>query len=114
VFELRGPLFFGAASRLNDAFEAAFPSPRAYILRFRDVPLADASGVGALARFLKRCAQHGTHVVLSEMNPSVRTVLAQMGVVGTNGLDDAPDYETALAIARQIVGAAPEGEDREP
>jgi len=34
TFELRGPLSFGAASRLNDAFEAAFPPPKAFILRF--------------------------------------------------------------------------------
>ena len=55
VFELHGPLFFGAASRLNDAFEAAFPSPKVFILRFEDVPLVDVSGVAALNRFLKRC-----------------------------------------------------------
>jgi SulP family sulfate permease len=51
LFELRGPLFFGAASRLNDAFDAAFPPPCAFVLRFRDVPLGRRfrhRGAGAL------------------------------------------------------------------
>ncbi|HVY84344.1 MAG TPA: SulP family inorganic anion transporter, partial [Caulobacterales bacterium] len=81
MFELHGPLFFGAASRLTDAFEAAFPPPKAFVLRFHDVPLVDASGVGALERFLKRCATHKVTVVFSEMQPQARATLARLGVL---------------------------------
>jgi len=100
-FELRGPLFFGAASRLTDAFEAAFPPPRAFILRFRDVPMADASGVAALERFLKRCAEHGTRVLFCEMNPRVRAVLAQMHLLDGSGVAEAASYEDAIVRAAE-------------
>ncbi len=94
MFELRGPLFFGAASRLNDALDSAFPPPRAFVLRFRDVPMADASGVNALERFLKRCVSHNVTVVFCELQPGVRAVLAKLGVLGH--VETAESYEEAL------------------
>ena len=97
MFELRGPLFFGAASRLADALEAAFPPPRAFVLHFRDVPLADASGVNALERFLKRCASHRVAVILCELQPGVRAALERLGVL--QQVRTAETYEDALASA---------------
>ena len=98
MFELRGPLFFGAASRLNDALDAAFPPPRAFVLRFRDVPMADASGVHALQRFLKRCAAHKVRVVFCELQPNVHAVLTKLGVLGQ--VETAESYEEAVARLR--------------
>jgi SulP family sulfate permease len=97
MFELRGPLFFGAASRLNDALEAAFPPPRAFVLRFRDVPLADASGVNALERFLKRCRAHRVIVVFCELQPAVHAALRKLGVL--DQVDLAASYDEAVTIA---------------
>ncbi|HRK63630.1 MAG TPA: SulP family inorganic anion transporter, partial [Terricaulis sp.] len=97
AFELRGPLFFGAASRLIDALEAAFPPPKAFILRFRDVPLADASGVNALERFLKRCATHDVVVVFCEMNPRVTADLGKLGVLAH--VEQTDSYEHAITLA---------------
>jgi len=97
VFELRGPLFFGAASRLNDALEAAFPPPKAFILRFRDVPMADASGANALERFLKRCERAGVTVVFCELRAGVRVALSKMGVLERVTLAD--DYTEAITAA---------------
>ena len=97
VFELRGPLFFGAASRLADALEAAFPPPRAFVLRFGDVPLADASGINALERFLKRCASHRVAVVFCELQPAVRASLERLGVL--EQVRTTEGYEAALALA---------------
>ena len=104
LFELRGPLFFGAASRLNDAFEAAFPPPKVFILRFEAVPLVDSSGVGALIRFVKLCEDDGTRVLFTELNRSSHTVLAQMGVLSMPNVEEVARYDQAVARARQIIG----------
>ncbi len=97
MFELRGPLFFGAASRLIDALEAAFPPPRAFVLRFRDVPMADASGVNALERFLKRCENHDVHVVFCELRANVHAVLRKLHVL--ERVEVAESYEDAITVA---------------
>jgi SulP family sulfate permease len=101
VFELHGPLFFGAASRLNDAFEVAFPPPKAFILRFKDVPMVDVSGVGALNRFLKRCEKHEVAVFLSEVEPRALGVLAQMGVLKIKHVAQCSTYAAALERAAE-------------
>jgi len=103
TFELRGALFFGAASRLNDALEAAFPPPKVFILRFDAVPMVDASGVGALSRFLKRCASHETMVLISELNIGARGVLDQMGVLAMSNVEAVSTYSEAIARAEAIV-----------
>ncbi|MDZ4775796.1 MAG: SulP family inorganic anion transporter [Alphaproteobacteria bacterium] len=101
-FELRGPLFFGAASRLNDALEAAFPTPKAFILRFDAVPMVDVSGVGALSRFLKRCQGHDTTVFITELNDSSRAVLKQMKALDLPNVRDVQRYEDAIDQARVL------------
>jgi SulP family sulfate permease len=106
LFELRGPLFFGAASRLNDAFEAAFPPPKVFILRFEAVPMVDASGVGALSRFLKRCETHGTRVLMTELNRRAHAVLRQMGVLDLANVEVLESYGEAVERAGAITGRA--------
>jgi anti-anti-sigma regulatory factor len=56
------------------------------------VPLADASGVHALERFLKRCECNGVTVVFCELRPEVRTSLAKLGVLSRV----TPNYEEAI------------------
>ncbi|MBX9746570.1 MAG: STAS domain-containing protein [Hyphomonadaceae bacterium] len=102
MFELRGPLFFGAASRLNDALEAAFPPPKVFILRFDAVPLIDTTGVGALTRFLKRCETHGTRILMSELNTRSSAVLKRMGVLALANVEVLASYEEAVARAAEL------------
>jgi len=106
MFELRGPLFFGAASRLNDAFEAAVPPPKVFILRFAEVPMVDASGVGALLRFLKRCESDGTRVLFCDLNAKSRLVLSQMCVLSRPNVTVLPRYEKAVERAAELTAEA--------
>lgn len=103
VFELRGALFFGAASRLSDAFDAAFPPPKVFILRFGAVTMVDVSGAASLLRFLKRCGDHGTVVILCELSIGAREALIRMGVLGSDSVQTAKTYEEALSNARQLL-----------
>jgi SulP family sulfate permease len=103
MFELRGPLFFGAASRLNDAFEAAFPPPKVFVLRFAAVPMVDVSGVGALTRFLKRCEAHGTRILFCDLNATSRLVLSKMGVLSQPNVNVLPHYEDAVERAAKLM-----------
>jgi anti-anti-sigma regulatory factor len=88
---------------LNDAFEAACPPPKAFIIRFDAVPMVDASGVGALMRFLKRCQSHNTIVFVAELNAGARDVLKRMGVLSLENVRDVPAYEDALKYAADAV-----------
>ncbi len=103
VYRLRGPLFFGNAARLGDILDAIFgPWPRIIILRMHDVPMIDASGVGALGEFLRRCEAHGTGVIVTGILPQPRQVLERMGLsTGSALLRFTDDFPAAIALARK-------------
>jgi SulP family sulfate permease len=99
VFQLRGPLFFGAASVLEDVLDRMSRTPRAFILRMREVPLIDASGVGALKAFVRRCRGLGVTVVVTGVQPQPRRILTQMGFgAEQDGLRFADDLGAALRL----------------
>ena len=58
VYEIDGPLFFGAASQFDEADRAIGERPKVRILRFRDVPIIDSTGMRALKNFYHRCRSH--------------------------------------------------------
>lgn len=79
AFQIRGPFFFGVASRLLDVLDHLANPPRVFILRMRHVPLIDASGDTALEEFINRCRKEGITVILSGMQPACHRILTQMG-----------------------------------
>ena len=99
AFHLRGPLFFGAAGRLTDLLDRTGTWPRVFILRMREVPFIDATGVDALASFVKRCAAHGTGVIVTGIQPQPKQVLQQMGFGRNQQLQFVDRFEAALDIA---------------
>ncbi len=102
VFRLQGPLFFGNAARLGYLLDAIIgPWPSTFILRMRDVPMVDATGVGALGEFLHRCQAHGTAVIVTGIQPQPRQVLNQMGFgTGSPSLQFAGDFQAAITLAQ--------------
>jgi SulP family sulfate permease len=104
VFQVRGPLFFGAANRLDEVFDQFRERrPRVFILRLRQVPIVDASGVHALRALLQRCRKQGVELVLSGVQPQPLQVFGQMRLLETgSGLHIAVDYEAALVLAARL------------
>ncbi|WP_236585554.1 SulP family inorganic anion transporter [Dyella sp. EPa41] len=104
VFQISGPLFFGAANRLDELLDQFQKPPKVFILRMRLVPIIDASGVHALKILLERCRRHGIVLIISGLQAQPRRVVQQMAVCPREGeLYFANHYEEALAISRQLV-----------
>jgi SulP family sulfate permease len=103
AFQISGPLFFGAANRLDDLLDQFRDPPKVFILRMRLVPMIDASGVHALKSLRERCRRRGIVLVVSGLQPQPRRVLAQMDLHPREGeLYLADDYEGALDLARTL------------
>ncbi len=105
VFQISGPLFFGAASRLDNLIDQFHTRPRVFILRLERVPFIDASGVHALRGLAERCQRLGIVLILSGLQPQLQVVTRRMNLVERDGeLHLAASFEAALALARTIVG----------
>jgi sulfate permease, SulP family len=70
VFEISGPLFFGAAYKFKDAMRIIEKQPRVLIIRMGNVPIIDATGIRTLKEVNKESSQRGTQLVLSEVTSS--------------------------------------------
>lgn len=100
VFQFRGPLFFGAASRLANILERIGGKPRAFVLRMEDVPVIDATGAGVLADLVRRCRAHGTTVIIAGLGARPRATLQRLGLGGEQpGVIYADTFAAALAKA---------------
>ena len=103
MFQISGPLFFGAASRLDEVFDLFRETPRVFILRMRLVPVVDASGVHAFRALLQRCRKLGIVLVVSGLQPQPQRVFQQMDLHARPGeLHLADDFEQALALAATL------------
>lgn len=67
IYEVNGPFFFGAADKLKDVMLEISKPPKVLILRMRNVPAIDATGIHALEQMAKKCRAQGTRMILSEV-----------------------------------------------
>ena len=106
AYQIGGPLFFGAANRLDSLLDQFFEKPRVLILRMRLVPVIDASGVHALRKLAERCQREGIVLILSGLRDQPNRVVAQMGLDGgAGGLHLASNFDRALKLAQSLVAA---------
>ena len=68
VFEITGPLFFGAAYKFKDAMNYIKQHPKIFIIRMRHVPIIDATGIQTLKEVYKESTKHHTKIILSEVH----------------------------------------------
>jgi SulP family sulfate permease len=101
MFQISGPLFFAVANRLDQVLDPIREPPKVFILRLRQVPLIDASGVTALEEFVSRCQKMGTAVILSGLHGQPHAILHQMDFgKHPNLLGLAAGFDEALAMAK--------------
>ena len=68
VFEITGPLFFGAAYKFKDAMKYLEKHPKVLIIRMRHVPIIDATGIQVLQEVTRQLKKHHTKLMISEVN----------------------------------------------
>jgi SulP family sulfate permease len=103
AFQITGPLFFGAANRLDNVLDQFFVPPKVFILRMRLVPIIDASGVHALKALAERCRRRHITLIVSGLQAQPKRVAGQMGFTARDSkLHFVEDYEQALALAQRL------------
>ena len=101
VFEIAGPMFFGAAENFERALLHTHTDPQTLILRLHRVPFMDITGIQALEGVINELHKRGVRVLLCEANARV---LGKLRIAGV--LDALPEgsYEDTLSAALTKVG----------
>lgn len=101
VFEITGPLFFGAADQLDRI--AVRDNTRILILRMRGVPALDSTALNALVHLKERCDKRRITLIFSHVNTQPMHVMEKAGFAKQVGaanfrrnIDAALDYAESL------------------
>lgn len=107
IFDMEGPLFFGAAYRFGDSLPASGNGPaKAVLLRMGKVPFIDTTGEANLAERVKEIQASGGKLLISGIQPQPLELLKRTGLYGKIG--EAQLYEhtgEAIAEALRLVDA---------
>jgi sulfate permease, SulP family len=108
IYEINGPFFFGAAQSFKDAVSQVAGHPQVLILRMRNVPLIDSSGMHALLDVIRRARKDGTVVILSGLHTQPLTALTGSDALSEIGRENlVSDIDHALARAKEVIGTRP-------
>lgn len=103
VYEIAGPMFFGAVENFERALVHTHSEPNALVIRLRRVPFMDLTGIQTLEEVLGKLVRRGMVVVLCEANERVKGKLLRAGVIGESA-HAAYAEELAAAIRRAADG----------
>ncbi len=103
IFNIDGPVFFGAAEKLERTLEHIQRPATTLILRMGSVPFVDATGIFAIEEIITDFKRHGAVVLLVEVRPNVRYKLERGGVIAHVGQENVIDtLDLALARAKEL------------
>jgi SulP family sulfate permease len=108
IFAIHGPFLFGAADKLEPILEAAEGLPPVVILRLRNMPAIDATGLGALEELAGRLHEAGHSLVLCDMREQPARLMQSAEFerhVGPANL--CPTFADAVTRARELLAASP-------
>ena len=108
IYGIEGPLFFGAAEKLERTLAHIQRPATTLILRLNHVPFVDATGLLAIEEIVNDFLKHGAAVILSEIRPNVLRKLERAGLLGRLGADNVLEtLPLALNRARELESAKP-------
>jgi len=106
VYEINGPFFFGAAEKFKTTLGRVQRPPRVLIVRMRNVPAIDSTGLHALKDLVRRSRSDGTLVILSEVHAQPLFAIERSRLLYAVGEENVMgSVEDALERARAYIGA---------
>jgi SulP family sulfate permease len=107
VYEITGPMFFGAIENIRRPFLEIRPYPAVLIIRLDRVPFMDITGIQTLAATIGQLRKKGVTVLLCEANERVTTKLVRAGLTNV-AAEDTLDQSLAHCLARATLTASPQ------
>jgi len=102
VYEINGPFFFGTAFKFEEGIESANAAGehlKARILRMRNVPVIDSTGLNALRQFSSQCNRQKITLILSGVQPAVLRAIQKAGLDEQIGAENITSH-FKLAVER--------------
>jgi SulP family sulfate permease len=86
IYDINGPLFFGAAEKAASVIQRLNPEVRLVILDMADVSMVDMTGIVALDSLVKRLNHARVAVIIANLNARIYRKLYRAGLRQTSGM----------------------------
>jgi len=104
VYEIAGPLFFGAAQRALGTIDQLADHVKVVVLDMSDVPAMDATGLVNLESTLNRLKRDGARAILAGVRPNIADTIHDAGWVENGFLTLCGEFDEAVDKARVLAG----------
>ncbi len=101
VYEINGPMFFGAVDNFERVLHDTATDPKVLILRLQHVPFMDVTGLQCLEDAISDLQKRGVRVLLCEANERVLLKLRKVGIFET-----LPDSHYFESLSGALVSAS--------
>jgi SulP family sulfate permease len=104
VYEISGPLFFGAADQIE---RIELKSYTEYlIIRMRSVPAMDSTAMNSMSSLKQRCDKKGITMIFSHVNEQPMKAMKKSGLYKDVGADNfKTDISSAITYAEELSSA---------
>lgn len=104
VYEINGPFFFGAVDKFKEAVKTLESPPKIRIIRMRNVPAIDSTGLHVLEDLLMESKQEGTKLIFSGVHAQPLMAFEQSGFLKKVGEENVfANIDQALVRAKDIL-----------
>lgn len=105
VYAVEGPFFFGAVEAFERALSSTHTDPRTLIIRLRQVPFIDVTGLQTLEEVVQDLHKRGVQVIFTEANARVYRKLGKMGLIEKLGQENVTEtFSAALTRIDPLSG----------
>jgi SulP family sulfate permease len=102
LYEISGPLFFGAAQKAMSALSSIGKSAKTVILSIDSVQIIDATGIISLESTLAFLRKHNVHVILTGVRRQPWFALKKAGLISQKNLTVSVNFKSAVQLAREL------------
>jgi sulfate permease, SulP family len=104
VYEVNGPFFFGAVETFKNTIGQVARKPKVLIIRMRNVPAIDSTGMHALKDVVHRARKDGTLVLLSDVQAQPLAAITKSAVMDEIGEENIfANIDDSLAAADEYL-----------
>jgi SulP family sulfate permease len=104
IYEIDGPLFFGAAHQFEEVDRVVSGKPKVRILRFRNVPVIDATGLQALKSFYHKCQKNQIKLLITGLHVQPLNELVKSNLYDLVGEENVfGNMKDTLERAREVI-----------